>query len=190
MRRIPQTLNLPRVPTDPKVARSLKSNLFVVLLEYLNPFRLPPTITLPVDWNIERLVIRNGYAHRRSGITMVQGTLCAAGNTSGGSESFYPIEEDSVRLSPHGLALKLSYYASWIDQPRRNDTKFVYGELDNLPPVPKVIFKPKFDLHPGRVKMKVIADLVIETCRKYPGLVILIGAPLLATQLRRPSRSC
>ena len=77
----------------------------------------PPTITSPVDWYIERLAIGNGYAHRRSGITLMQGTWYAAGNTSGGSESFYPIEEDSVRLSPRGLALKLSYYASWIYQP-------------------------------------------------------------------------
>ena len=118
----------------------------------------------------------------------MQGTLYAAGNTSGGSESFYPIEEDSVCLSPRGLAIKLSYYASWIDQPRRKDTEFVYGGPANPRPVPNVTIKPKFDFHPGRGKMKVIADLVIETCRKYLGLVILIGGPTArnATEKTKP----
>ena len=137
----------------------------------------PLTITSPVDWYIERFVIGNGYVHRRSGIILVQGTLYAAGNTSGGSDSFYPIEEDSVRLSPRGLVLKLSYYASWIYQPRSKDMEFVHREPANPRSVPKVILKPKFDLHPGRGKMKVIADLVIETCRKCPGSVILIEGP-------------
>ena len=68
----------------------------------------PPTISSLVDWYIERLVIVNGYAHRRSGITL-EGIFYAAGNTSGGSESFCPIEEDSVRLWPRVLASKLSY---------------------------------------------------------------------------------
>lgn len=40
-----------------------------------------------------------------------------------------------------------------------------------------VTVKPNFSLHPGCGKMRLIADLVIEACRKYPGLVILIRGP-------------
>ena len=47
----------------------------------------PLTIASPVDWYMEQLVIENGYAHRRSGITIVEGSLYAAGNTTCGSES-------------------------------------------------------------------------------------------------------
>ena len=63
--------------------------------------------------------------HHTSGIKLLEGCLYAAGNTSGGYESFIRIQGSSVRLSLLGLASSFSYYASWIDHPRMKDNEFV-----------------------------------------------------------------